>query len=82
MILAGSTREAIASKSHEFRQLAYEVGLSFCGEDVLSISVGEACYPEDGTDAEQLLAAADKRMYRAKQERNRSLQDARPVLVQ
>jgi GGDEF domain-containing protein len=28
--------------------------------------VGEAAYPEDGTDADQLLAAADRRMYQAK----------------
>jgi GGDEF domain-containing protein len=31
------------------------------------MSIGEAFYPQDGADAEQLLAVADRRMYRAKQ---------------
>ena len=88
MILGGCTREAIAAKSQDCRKLTREVGLSFCGQDILSMSLGEACFPEDGTDAEQLLAAADKRMYQAKQHaRNRSapgaasLADPRPALV-
>ncbi len=37
------------------------------GIDGCSLSVGDAYYPDDGTDAEQLLAKADQRMYRAKQ---------------
>jgi len=35
------------------------------------MSVGEACYPDDGSDAEELLAAADRRMYSAKQARRK-----------
>ena len=31
------------------------------------MSVGEAFFPEDGQDAEQLLAEADRRMYKTKQ---------------
>ena len=30
------------------------------------MSMGEAYFPEDGADAEELLAEADKRMYKAK----------------
>jgi len=67
VILAGTTREAIAAKSHQYGQIAHDVGMNFCHEDILSVSVGEACYPEDGNDAEQLLSVADKRMYQAKQ---------------
>jgi GGDEF domain-containing protein len=37
----------------------------------VSISIGEAYYPEDGSDAEELLAEADRRMYKAKQLRRR-----------
>ncbi len=36
------------------------------------MSIGEACYPEDGSNAEELLAAADKRMYAAKQVKRNS----------
>jgi diguanylate cyclase (GGDEF)-like protein/putative nucleotidyltransferase with HDIG domain len=89
VILAGSTREALLTKAEQYRQVTREVGLSFCQEDILSVSVGEACFPEDGTDAEQLLAVADKRMYQAKQSRDRSgveaaatpVPDVRPVLI-
>jgi GGDEF domain-containing protein len=33
------------------------------GGDSLTVSVGAAHFPLDGTDAEQLLAEADRRMY-------------------
>ena len=32
------------------------------------MSVGQTSYPEDGLDAEQLLAEADRRMYVLKQQ--------------
>jgi GGDEF domain-containing protein len=35
---------------------------------MLSVSVGSAFLPEDGDDAEQLLAVADQRMYAQKQQ--------------
>jgi GGDEF domain-containing protein len=37
-----------------------------CGEDFLRLSIGAAYYPEDGIDAEELLAIADARMYEMK----------------
>jgi hypothetical protein len=49
------------------RALARQAGNEVCGEDLLSLSVGRALYPEDGNDAEQLLAEADRRMYLEKQ---------------
>ena len=36
------------------------------GKDFLSMSVGEAFYPEDADNAEHLLAEADRRMYKDK----------------
>ena len=39
------------------------------GERLLSASIGVASYPGDGNDAEQLLAEADRRMYKQKRER-------------
>jgi diguanylate cyclase (GGDEF)-like protein/putative nucleotidyltransferase with HDIG domain len=50
-------------------ELASAAGREVCGEDLLSLSVGYAMYPEDGTDGEQLLAEADRRMYGDKQQR-------------
>ncbi len=85
VIMGGAEREAIIAKSLQFQQITREVGLTLYQEDILSVSVGEACFPEDGTDAEQLLAIADRRMYQAKQARDRPSVPAntefRPALV-
>ncbi len=45
------------------RDLAQQAGKDICNEDILSLSVGRAIYPEDGMDAEKILSEADKRMY-------------------
>ena len=50
-----------------------------CGTDSLSLSVGHALFPEDGTDADQLLSEADRRMYMAKQKEKMSIVSARGV---
>jgi diguanylate cyclase (GGDEF)-like protein len=67
VIAPGMTREAAEEKAMVMNQLAVEAGREVCGEDILSISVGVAFFSEDGTDAEQLLAEADRRMYIVKQ---------------
>ena len=74
VIVAGASHEEIAAKSRQLHQVTREVGLVLYQQDILSVSIGEACFPDDGADAEQLLAAADKRMYEAKQRcRSRSI---------
>ena len=69
VILPDSRRDGFASKVEVLRDVAHDVGRAVCGEDILSLSAGGAFFPEDGADVEQLLAAADKRMYQAKQSR-------------
>ena len=64
-----------------------EIGREMYQGDVLGISIGEARYPQDGADAEQLLAEADRRMFVVKQGRHQSpagiwAMDWRPALVQ
>jgi len=44
-----------------------ELGRTMYHRGALGISIGEAHYPSDGTDAEGLLAEADRRMYAIKQ---------------
>ncbi|HEU4416992.1 MAG TPA: HD domain-containing phosphohydrolase [Candidatus Angelobacter sp.] len=53
--------------------LAGNAGREICGVEWLSLSVGCAIYPEDGVDAEKLLAEADRRMYIQKQEHHKVL---------
>ncbi len=63
VIAPGLTPEAAARKAEQMRDLAQQAGKDICNEDILSLSVGKAIYPEDGMDAEKILSEADKRMY-------------------
>src|SRR5271167_2939630 len=67
VIAPGLAADAAGKKVEQLRALARQAGSDVCGEDILSLSVGRAVYPEDGKDAEQLLAEADRRMYLEKQ---------------
>lgn len=67
IIAPNMTPDAVSEKSVLLNALAQQAGRQICGEGLLSLSVGAAFYPRDGSDAEQLLAEADKRMYSAKQ---------------
>jgi diguanylate cyclase (GGDEF)-like protein/putative nucleotidyltransferase with HDIG domain len=67
VIAPGLAADAAGKKAEQMRALARQAGNEVCGEDILSLSVGRALYPEDGKDAEQLLAQADRRMYLEKQ---------------
>ena len=67
VIAPGLSADAAGKKAEQMRALARQAGSEVCGEDILSLSVGRAMYPEDGKDAEQLLAEADRRMYLEKQ---------------
>ncbi len=68
VIAPGLPTEAAAKKADQLRELAKQAGVEVCAEDILSLSVGQAMYPEDGQDAEELLAEADRRMYLEKQQ--------------
>jgi diguanylate cyclase (GGDEF)-like protein/putative nucleotidyltransferase with HDIG domain len=63
VIAPGLTPEAAARKAEQMRELAQQAGKDICNEDILSLSVGKAVFPEDGMDAEKILSEADKRMY-------------------
>jgi diguanylate cyclase (GGDEF)-like protein/putative nucleotidyltransferase with HDIG domain len=67
LILPASTRDHMERRIAELREVGATAGSVVTGTDIVTLSVGEAYFPDDGTDAEQLLAEADRRMYRAKQ---------------
>src|ERR1700693_2272636 len=67
VVAPGLTADAAAKKGESLKELARLAGQEVCSEDLLSLSVGQALYPEDGKDAEALLAEADRRMYIEKQ---------------
>jgi len=68
VIVVRHNEEGAAKRAEHLRELARQAGQEICQEDILSLSVGRAVYPEDGLDAEGLLAEADRRMYLEKQQ--------------
>jgi len=66
ILLSGSDREAVYRRIAEFQSIACGDAEGINGAGVINLSVGEAFYPDDGSDAEQLLAEADRRMYKSK----------------
>lgn len=67
IVAPGLQPEAGQHKAFRLNEMASNVGWEICGERMLSVSVGSAFFLKDGTDAEQLLAEADRRMYIVKQ---------------
>ncbi len=68
VIAPGLAADASEKRADQLRHLAKQAGMDVCAEDMLSLSIGQAVYPDDGTDAEELLAEADRRMYMEKQQ--------------
>ena len=67
MVMPGMRRESTQEKIAQITNLANEIGRQVCGDSFLSVSIGSTFFGDDGTDAEQLLSEADRRMYIVKQ---------------
>ena len=63
----GLTPDAATDKAERLNRAAIESGRHVCGRELITLSVGMAFCPDDGTDVERLLAEADRRMYSMKQ---------------
>jgi diguanylate cyclase (GGDEF)-like protein/putative nucleotidyltransferase with HDIG domain len=66
LLLLGNDQGAIADRIEQLRSFQWHAG-SDGAQDQVSMSVGAAIFPKDGADADELLAEADRRMYKAKQ---------------
>jgi len=66
ILMPGFSREKAPARKIDLHEVVCRLGREICGEDILSVSMGEAMFPEDGRDAEQLLTVADQRMYQMK----------------
>src|ERR1035437_8782122 len=71
LVLPGFKIEHLAEKLLALERMVVETGVAVCGERLLNISIGAVFSPENGTDAEGLLAEADRRMYLVKQRRKK-----------
>lgn len=77
LLFPGTTVEATHAFAQRLTEVAEAVGREVTGTDLLSISWGASYYSQDGDDAEALLAEADKRMYRYKNEHKKRREIAR-----
>ncbi len=77
LIFPGLTIDQLQPKSARLNTITREAGKEVCGVDTLGLSIGHASYPDDGSDAEQLLSEADRRMYAAKQKEKMRLVEPR-----
>jgi len=66
LLLPNTEPGVIQARMEEMNRLVANAGREVCRADFLRLSIGAAFYPEDGTDAEELLAKADSRMYEMK----------------
>ncbi len=76
LLIPGEAGEELELKIDLLRSVARRAGDSTPEPSPLSMSVGVAIYPDDGDDAEDLLAEADRRMYKSKRLRKKSAQIA------
>jgi diguanylate cyclase (GGDEF)-like protein len=72
LVLPGLQPSGLVEKLKVLEKVVIDAGVAVCGERFLNISIGAAFCPEDGSDADGLLAEADRRMYLAKQARKRT----------
>jgi len=78
LVLPGLDGNAQGRIVEWLNRVAAHVGQTVCGADIVSVSIGDAKYPDDGQDAEALLTQADRRMYKMKRDR-KSKQDLVPA---
>ncbi len=67
LLLLGNDQRAIADRIDQLRRIVWPAGPGDEFRTQVSMSVGLAVFPQDGSDADELLAEADRRMYKAKQ---------------
>jgi diguanylate cyclase (GGDEF)-like protein len=68
IVMPGFNRETFLAQTSRFCSVPEEASLHVCAQHIVSMSLGVAVFPEDGTTAETLLAEADRRMYQSKNE--------------
>ena len=75
LLLLGNDQSTIDERIDQLRGIEGYAGAG----DGVSMSVGAAVFPQDGSDADKLLAEADRRMYKAKQSHKQRRRSSRPL---
>lgn len=74
VLMPGAQREHAAARAEEIRRAAEELAVVHDGRNIgpVTLSIGVASFPADGSNADEVMRAADAALYRAKREgRNR-----------
>jgi len=74
-VLPECTAEAIAELKSRVQQAVAMAARTACGDEVVSVSIGCAFHPQDGSTVEELLSEADQRMYVSKDLHYRELEE-------
>lgn len=81
LLIPGDDVDALERKIDAMREVVHRAAEDVQEPIALGISVGVATYPDDGVDAEELLAEADRRMYKNKRLRRKERGAAIPMDV-
>jgi diguanylate cyclase (GGDEF)-like protein/putative nucleotidyltransferase with HDIG domain len=73
VVAPGLHKDAAREMVERLESIVAHVGKTVCSDDSLSVSIGQAFYPTDGSNAEELLAEADRRMYGVKKSHHASV---------
>ncbi|MEZ5402489.1 MAG: diguanylate cyclase [Bryobacteraceae bacterium] len=69
VVMPGTGHEGAAERIEALRRVVVDAGRAICGDAIVGLSIGVACFPADGQDAESLLLEADRQMYKVKHSR-------------
>jgi diguanylate cyclase (GGDEF)-like protein len=69
LLLAATRSEDLSNKIETLDRLVRNACRSLCGEETSGMAVGVACFPENGSDAADLMAFAEQALGRTKEER-------------
>jgi diguanylate cyclase (GGDEF)-like protein len=69
LIMSGAPVEIARQRAERLREAVKQLKVNFHGQALgtITISIGVAIYPEQGSDAESVLGSADKALYKAKE---------------
>ncbi len=66
MLFTGISVSAVKARMDRLSEVVLEASREICGQEAVSLSVGDAYFPADGNTPQALLEVADQRMYQAK----------------
>ena len=78
LLLAAARAEELAAKIEALNHLVANACRSLCGEESSGLTIGVACFPENGADAGSLMAFAEQALAHAKEARR----DSRSTMLQ